>query len=104
MANTINKVQNEGRYGRFKSRKARRMIYVKVPGGKTVIHFDKKKPKSAKCGLCGKFLSGTIRELPYKVGKVAKSSRRPERPYGGNLCSSCSRRKLISTARKGDSK
>lgn len=101
MANTINKVQNEGRYGRFKSRKALKMKYVKIPGGRTVIHFEKKKPKSAKCSICRDVLPGTIRELPYKTSKVAKSSRRPERPYGGNLCSSCSRRKIISIARQG---
>jgi ribosomal protein L34E len=28
------------------------------------------------------------------LSKLSKSQRRPERPFGGNLCSSCSRREL----------
>ena len=44
----VRKVQLEGRYGQYKSRKRFRLKYVKTPGGRTVIHFEKKKPKPAK--------------------------------------------------------
>ena len=93
------KVQREGRYGRLKSRKGKRMIFVKVPGGRTVVHFKKKKPGKAKCGSCGKILAGVPRERPHKMKKMAKTKKRPERPYGGNLCSACMRKKIVEGVR-----
>ena len=96
---TKQKIQREGRFGRFKSRQAHRMISVKVPGGRTVIHFKKKKPAKAKCGKCGAFLPGVARERPYKMQNMPKTAKRPERPYGGNLCSKCTRALLKAKAR-----
>ena len=94
------KVSRGGRFGRFKSKQSNRMVMTKVPGGKTVVHFKKKKPAKAKCGDCGKQLSGVPRERPYKIKKMSKTQKRPERPYGGNLCSKCSRKKIIEGVRK----
>ena len=93
------KIVREGRHNRFKSRQALRMISVKVPGGRTVIQFKKKKHKIAKCGSCGAKLSGIPRERPYKMKKMAKTKKRPERPFGGVLCSKCLREKLVKEAR-----
>jgi len=83
---------------RLRSRSFRR-VYVKTPGGDVVIHYKKRKPKSAHCGKCGAVLKGVPRELPYKLGKLAKTERRPERPYGGVLCSGCMRALFIKEAR-----
>jgi large subunit ribosomal protein L34e len=94
------KVQRGSRFGRFKSRQGKRMISTKVPGGRTVVHFKKKKPSKAKCGSCGQVLVGVPRERPHKMRKMAKTKKRPERPYGGNLCSKCMRKKIIEGARK----
>jgi large subunit ribosomal protein L34e len=96
---TVRKVQLEGRYRRYKSRKAYRMLYVKVPGGRTVIHFDKKKPSKAHCAKCGRLLQGVPRERPYKMQNMAKTKKRPERPYGGYYCSKCTRLVLKAKAR-----
>ena len=85
------KITREGRYGSQKSRQGLRMLSVKVPGGSTKIHFKKKKPSKAKCGSCGCQLSGVPRELPTKMKNMAKTKKRPERPYGGVLCSKCTR-------------
>lgn len=93
------KVTREGRYGRFKARKRLRMISVKVPGGRTNIQFRKKKPSKSKCSKCGEQLSGVPKELPSKLKKLAKTKRRPERPYGGVLCSPCTRLLLKEKAR-----
>jgi large subunit ribosomal protein L34e len=93
------KIEREGRYGRYKSRQAHRMISVKVPGGRTVIQFKKKKPSKAKCAGCGKVLSGVPRERPHKMKKMTKSKKKPERPYGGYLCSKCTRNVLRAKAR-----
>lgn len=93
------KIQREGRFGRFKSRRALRMIYIKTPGARTVIHFKKKKPGKAKCAICGVQLSGTIRERPYKMKNLPKTKKRPQRPYGGYLCPKCARKTIVKEAR-----
>jgi len=82
-----------------KSRSLRR-ISVKTPGGRTNIHYKYRKPKAAKCGSCGAVLKGIVRERPYKMKKIAKTKKRPTRPYGGVLCSKCLRKMLVEKARK----
>jgi len=96
---TKTKIANEGRYGSLKSRRGLRMLYVKVPGGNTNIQFKKTKPSKAKCGKCSKVLAGVPHHLPSKIKKIPKTSRRPERPFGGVLCSSCMRLTLKETVR-----
>lgn len=96
---TKQKIEREGRFGRFKSRQAYRMVFVKVPGGRTVIHFKKKKPAKAKCAECGAVLKGVPRERPHKMKNMAKTKKRPERPYAGKLCSKCTRALLKAKAR-----
>ncbi|MEA3378067.1 MAG: 50S ribosomal protein L34e [Nanoarchaeota archaeon] len=81
-----------------RSRSMRR-VFVKTPGGKNVIHYRKRKPSKAKCASCGKVLQGVPRERPYKMSTMAKSKKRPNRPYGGKLCSSCTRKVLTNVAR-----
>ncbi len=68
-----------------------RKVYVKTPGGVNKVHYKKKKPAVAKCAICGAPLRGVPRERPYKMANMAKTKKRPERPYGGLLCSRCSR-------------
>jgi large subunit ribosomal protein L34e len=84
--------------GRFKSRTFRR-VYVKTPGGRVVVHYRKRKPGKAKCGSCRALLKGVPRERPYKMRSMAKTKKRPERPYGGVLCSKCMREIVIKEAR-----
>ena len=98
-AKTKPKIEREGRFGRFKSRQAHRMVSVKVPGGRTVIQFKKKKPSKAKCAKCGALLKGVPRERPHKMQNMDKSKKKPERPYGGYYCSKCTRDLLKSKAR-----
>ena len=94
------KIQREGRYGKFKSKKSYRQINVKVPGGRTVIQYRKRKPSKAKCASCRALLSGVPRERPFKMKNMPKTKKRPERPYGGYLCTKCARKKIIQEARK----
>jgi len=84
--------------GKYKSRTYRR-IHVKTPGGINKIHYKKRKPSKAHCAGCGAILSGIPRERPYKMQNIPKTMKRPERPYGGMLCSRCARRKIIAEAR-----
>ncbi|HLC81660.1 MAG TPA: 50S ribosomal protein L34e [Candidatus Nanoarchaeia archaeon] len=79
--------------GRFKSRRFRK-IFVRTPGSRVKVHYRERKPKRASCGSCGTQLAGVPRERPAIFKKLAKSSRRPERPYGGVLCSKCMRAQI----------
>jgi len=72
-----------------------RKVSKRLPGGRTVIHFSKKKPKAAICTGCGDVLKAVPRVLPYKMKNIAKTKKRPQRPYGGVLCSRCMRKKIV---------
>jgi len=89
----------------MKTRKSRslRRVKVKVPGGTTRLVYKSRKPKSAKCSSCGTVLKGVPREMATKMKNLAKTKKRPQRPYGGMLCSSCMRKLMIHKAR-GSSK
>ncbi|MCD6402886.1 MAG: 50S ribosomal protein L34e [Candidatus Aenigmarchaeota archaeon] len=71
--------------------RSRRRVKVKTPGGRVVIRLERRKPKQARCARCGKPLHGVPRELPSKMKNLPKTKKRPERPYGGYLCSECMR-------------
>ena len=85
--------------GRHKSRSMRK-VFRRIPGGDTVTAYKKRKPSKAKCSGCGKVLPGVPRERPRKMQNMPKTAKRPERPYGGVLCSACSRKKIIAESRK----
>ncbi|MBD3259440.1 50S ribosomal protein L34e [Candidatus Woesearchaeota archaeon] len=84
--------------GSRKSRTLRR-AHRRTPGGKTVLCFKRRNPNSAKCSRCGAKLSGIPRKIPLKFKNIPKTKRNPARPYGGNLCSKCTRQVLIEKAR-----
>jgi large subunit ribosomal protein L34e len=85
--------------GMYKSRTLRR-IAVKVPGGAVKRHYRQRKPGKAVCSTCQKPLAGVPRELPRQLTKLPKTAKRPQRPYGGVLCSACLRRMLLTKARE----
>jgi len=81
-----------------KSRK-HRMVSVRTPGGITKVVYKKKKPAKAQCAKCGETLKGVPTERMYKMTNMAKTRKRPERPYGGVLCSKCMRELMAEKAR-----
>jgi len=83
----------------LRSRSLRR-VFRKVPGNRASLQYKKRKPKAARCGSCHGILKGIPRELPYKMSSMAKSKKRPERPFGGVLCSRCMRQAIIDKARQ----
>ena len=83
---------------RFRSRTFRR-VFVKTPGGKTTLHYKRRKSGKPQCSICGDVLKGVAYGLTISVRKLAKTERRPERPYGGNLCSRCMRKVIVDKAR-----
>lgn len=84
--------------GRFKSRTFRRVKKV-APGGRNLLHYEKPKPKAAKCPVTGEKLKGVPREKPTKMQNMPKTKKRPERPFGGVLSSKASRNILKKKAR-----
>ncbi len=85
--------------GMYKSRTFRR-VFRKTPGGKTTLHYELRKPGKAQCGNCGKALKGVPRERPVKLRNMPKTKKRPERMFGGVLCSACAREEIKKRARK----
>ena len=84
---------------RLRSRSLKRK-YTRTPGGKSVIHYRRKKSSKAKCAVCKSPLSGVPALRPSEFRKLPKSKRRPNRPYGGNLCSRCMRKLIRQRIRK----
>lgn len=87
--------------GKHKSRSKRR-VYITTPGGKNKISYRQKKPGIAQCAKCGANLSGIPRATKAELVNMPKTKKRPERPYGGNLCSKCFRLTMQEKARKSE--
>ena len=80
--------------GNKRSRSFRR-IHVKTAKGSKLV-YAKRKPQKAHCAVCKQVLHGTASERPYKMSKLSKTEKRPERPFAGQLCSKCMRLKIKS--------
>lgn len=83
---------------RFRSRTMRR-VSVRTPGGKVALHHRKRKQSKLTCHNCGKILPGTKPFISKNKNNLSKSQKRPERPYGGVLCSGCMRKLMVKKAR-----
>ncbi len=68
---------------------------VRTPGGRLVIRRVERKVNFVRCGLCGTILSGVPRERTHTFKGLAKTKKRPERMYGGVLCPSCLKKKIV---------
>lgn len=79
--------------------RSQRKVFKKAPGGAVKVHLRKKKPRKATCASCGKTLAGVPRKRPYKM-QTTKTKKRPQRLFGGQLCSTCSRKRIIASVRK----
>tara|TARA_Y100000310_G_scaffold275670_1_gene292328 strand:+ start:5571 stop:5834 length:264 start_codon:yes stop_codon:yes gene_type:complete len=80
--------------GKHKSRTLRR-VFVRTISGNVTKHFRKRKSAKRSCGGCGSTLKGVPHNIQSKFKNLSKTKKRPERPYGGVLCSSCMRKKMI---------
>ena len=71
-----------------------RKVKVKL-ASRVTTQYKRRKPAHAQCSKCGKKLSGVPRALPVEMRNMPKTKKRPERPYGGVLCSRCMRETII---------
>ncbi|MBI3052225.1 50S ribosomal protein L34e [Candidatus Woesearchaeota archaeon] len=83
-----------------KSRSLRR-VFRKTPGGVTKVAYAHRNPSKAHCAQCHSELVGMKRLRPFRLSNVSKSQRRPNRPFGGVLCSSCVRKVFVGRVRSG---
>ncbi|MFX0050639.1 MAG: hypothetical protein ACFFAJ_03635 [Candidatus Hodarchaeota archaeon] len=54
----------------------------KSPGGRILIHKNKKKKPKSHCKICGTILSTNLRNKTRSGKNIA-------RPYGGEICHAC---------------
>jgi len=78
--------------GKHKSRSMRRIFTRTISKTKKV--YKRKTPKIAHCAECKKKLKGIPRLTANKAKNLAKTKKRPQRPFGGVLCSKCMRIKI----------
>ncbi|MBN2881687.1 50S ribosomal protein L34e [Candidatus Woesearchaeota archaeon] len=83
--------------GSRKSRTMRR-VHRKVTSGSKVV-YELRKPSRPICGNCGAVLNGVPHERPKAMQKLPKTQKRPQRPFGGVLCSRCHRDLVLLEAR-----
>jgi large subunit ribosomal protein L34e len=66
-------------------------IQRRTPGNRTVTHTKPKKTGKHECAVCHGVLHGTPRGNVVQIRRMKKSERRPSRPFGGQLCTKCTR-------------
>ncbi|MEM4481166.1 MAG: 50S ribosomal protein L34e [Desulfurococcaceae archaeon] len=76
-----------------------RIALKRTPSGALSAHYEGEKPDRAKCAICGKELQGVPALRSSQVSKLAKTEKRPERPYGGMICHQCLKRGLKEASR-----
>ena len=62
---------------------------LRLPGGRSGVHYKRGKVKSSRCVKCGRILSGVPSLVSWRVRGLSASQRTVERPYGGLLCPAC---------------
>jgi len=91
------KIEMSGR-PRHRSRSMKRK-QVKTPGRKTVTHYEPKMHSKHLCAICNGILHGKPRGRPVEIQKLSKTERGPVRPFGGMLCSGCTRKIMVIRAK-----
>ncbi len=78
----------------------KKRVAIRTPGCKIVYHYKPKRYGPARCAICKKPLNATPTGPKSLIKKLPKSKKRPNRPYGGYLCSSCLRKVILRRALK----
>jgi len=73
---------------------------VRTPGGRIVVHRQKMYKSGGKCPVTGAQLQLPKGSMYGRSRKSSKSSKRPNRPYGGALSSRALRRGIINKTRE----
>ncbi|MEM3522256.1 MAG: 50S ribosomal protein L34e [Candidatus Bathyarchaeia archaeon] len=72
-------------------------VKVKLPGGRSIFHYKKRKSKKARCSICKGYLHGVS---TMKLMKLSKSEKAPSRIFGGVICHSCLQKSIKKAIRE----
>ena len=75
--------------------RSNRVRKVRLPGGKVVFHTEAKPAKGPHCGDTGVALQGIPRLRPTSYRGIPKRERTVSRAYGGVLCASAVRARIM---------
>ncbi|TFF96384.1 50S ribosomal protein L34e [Candidatus Thorarchaeota archaeon] len=73
---------------------------IRTPGGRNVVHRRKIYKTGGVCAITGRKIQLPKESKPKLSRKSSRSSKRPNRPYGGVLSSRALRRGIISQTRE----
>ena len=73
------------------SDKYKKKIQRRTPGGRRIVAYKHIKHSPHECAICKKELHGKPSGRISKISRLSKSQRTVERPFGGMLCSKCTR-------------
>lgn len=76
-----------------------KLRHRRSPGGRSITIGKLRKASAVLCALCRTKLHGVPRLRTGALAKLAKTQKRPERLFGGVLCSGCTRDVLVDRAR-----
>jgi large subunit ribosomal protein L34e len=74
---------------RSKRTRSVKKVKVRTPGGRTTTHFRSGSIGAVRCGMCDNPLPGVATGTPTQLKGMSASSKTPNRPYAGVLCSDC---------------
>ncbi|EDV53569.1 60S ribosomal protein L34 [Drosophila erecta] len=78
----------------YNTRSNKRRI-VRTPGGRLVYQYVKKNPTVPRCGQCKEKLHGITPSRPSERPRMSKRLKTVSRTYGGVLCHSCLRERIV---------
>ncbi|XP_002045084.2 60S ribosomal protein L34 [Drosophila sechellia] len=78
----------------YNTRSNKRRI-VRTPGGRLVYQYVKKNPTVPRCGQCKEKLKGITPSRPSERPRMSKRLKTVSRTYGGVLCHSCLRERIV---------
>ncbi|XP_043652579.1 60S ribosomal protein L34 [Drosophila teissieri] len=78
----------------YNTRSNKRRI-VRTPGGRLVYQYVKKNPTVPRCSQCKEKLHGITPSRPSERPRMSKRLKTVSRTYGGVLCHSCLRERIV---------
>ena len=72
---------------------------VPLPGGRSRIHYKRKKASAPLCFKCGRSIAGLSNLKTAEITKLSRSKRRIKRIYAGDLCHICLKEALKKAVR-----
>lgn len=83
----------------LRTRRLRRQVLRLASGSGLTVHYRRAKVGASSCIRCGRVLSGVPAKRSSELSRLSKSSKRPQRMFGGQLCHACLQESLKTAVR-----